>query len=295
MINKILVKSILNKHKKRDAWFLDDYSINPYSGCSFNCLYCYIRGSKYGTNMASTLSAKVNAPEILEKELARRVDKKEYGIITLASATEPYQPIEKELKLTRKILEIILKHKFPLEVATKSTLVLRDLDILKEIDSKAILPDDLKNKLGHGVVISFSLSTLDEKLAKLLEPGAPSPKERLETARKCKNAGLFVGINYIPILPFLSNSDIQLEEMIKTAKNYGVDFVFVGALTLFGNGPADSKTLYYKFLEKNYPELVKKYKSLYRIFFAPPKDYQEQLEEKAKLYCKKYTINYGLI
>jgi len=72
MVDEIQVKSILNKHKKRDDWFLDDYSINPYSGCSFNCIYCSIRGSKYGKNMAKTLSAKINAPEVLEKQLKKK-------------------------------------------------------------------------------------------------------------------------------------------------------------------------------------------------------------------------------
>lgn len=289
MINKIQVKLILNKHKKRDSWFLDDYSLNPYSGCAFNCLYCYIRGSKYGANMAKGLAVKVNAPEILEKELARRAAKGEYGIIALSSATDSYQPIEKELKLTRTLLKIILKYKFPLEVATKSTLVLRDLDLLKEIGQQAILPKDLA-KLKSGVIISWSISTLDEKLAKIFEPGAPTPQERLETAKKCKEAGFFVGINFIPVLPFLSDSDEQLEKMIKTAKDYGADFVFVGGLTLFGNGPTDSKTLYYQALEKISPDLVSKYKSLYRIFFAPPKDYQKNLEEKAKKYVKNMIL-----
>lgn len=191
MVNEIQVKSILNKHKKRDDWFLDDYSVNPYSGCSFNCIYCYIRGSKYGENMAKTLSAKVNAPELLERQLSRRAKKGEYGIIALSSSTEPYMPIEERLKLTRKLLEIILKYKFPVEVATKSKLVLRDLDLLKEIDKNAIVPVDLKLKLKHGVIISFSISTLDEKLAKIVEPGAPKPIERLETMQKCKEEGFF--------------------------------------------------------------------------------------------------------
>jgi len=295
MINKIQVKSILNKHKKRDDWFLDEYSVNPYYGCSFNCVYCYIRGSKYGENMAKTFSVKVNAPELLEKQLARRAKKGEYGIIALSSSTDPYMPIEGKLKLTRKLLEIILKYKFPVEIATKSKLVLRDLDVLKEIDKNAILPPDLKTKLKHGVIISFSISTLDEQLTKILEPGAPKPMERLETMKKCKEKGFFTGVCFIPVLPFLSDSEEQLEEMIKTVKNYGADFVFVGGLTLFGNGPTDCKTLYYKFLEKYYPELVSKYKSLYRIFFAPSKEYQKKLEDKSKMLCKKYGIKNRII
>jgi len=295
MVNEIQVKSILNKHKKRDDWFLDDYSVNPYSGCSFNCIYCYIRGSKYEENMAKTLSVKVNALELLEKQLSRMAKKGEYGIISLSSSTEPYMPIEEKLKLTRKLLEIILMYKFPVEVATKSKLVLRDLDILKEIDKNAILPDDLNSKLKHGVIISFSISTLDEKLAKILEPGAPEPIERLETMKRCKEEGFLTGICFIPVLPFLSDSEEQLEKTIKTVKEYKADFVFVGGLTLFGNGPADCKTLYYKFLEKHYPELLPKYKSLYRIFFAPSKEYQREFEERTKRLCGKYGIKNRII
>ncbi len=245
--------------------------------------------------MAKSLSVKINAPEILEKQLARRAKKGEYGIIALSSSTEPYPSIEKRLKLTRKLLEIILKYRFPVEVATKSKLVLRDLDILREIDKSAVLPDDLKPELRHGVIISFSISTLDNKLAKILEPGAPEPMERLETMKRCKDEGFFTGVSFIPVLPFLSDSEEQIEETIRTVKDYGADFIFVGALTLFGKGPWDSKTLYYKFLEKNYPELVSEYKRLYRIFWAPSKEYQKELEERAKRLCEKYGIKKGII
>ena len=295
MVNEIQVKSILNKHKQRDDWFLDDYSVNPYEGCSFNCIYCYIRGSKYGENMAKTLSAKVNSPELLEKQLSRRARKGEYGIIALSSSTEPYMPIEEKLKLTRKLLEIILKYKFPLHVLTKSKLVLRDLDLLKEIDKNAVLPSDLKPKLKHGVIISFSISTLDEKLAKILEPGAPAPRERLETMKKCKEEGFLTGACYIPVLAFISDTEEQLDKMIKTAKDYGADYVLVGALTLFGNGPADCKTLYYKFLERYFPELLPKYKSLFKIFFQPTKEYQEELQERSIRICSNYKIKNRIV
>jgi len=290
IVKEIQVKSILNKHKKRDDWFLDDYSVNPYSGCSFNCLYCYIRGSKYGKNMAKTLSVKINAPELLEKQLSRRAKKGEYGVIALSSSTEPYMPIEEELKLTRKLLEIILEYKFPVHVLTKSKLILRDLDLLKEIDKNAILPSDLKPKLKNGTMITFSLSTLDERIAKIVEPKAPSPTERLETMKKCKENGFLTGACYAPTLPFISDAEEELDRMIKAAKDYGANYVFVGTLTLFGDGPSDCKTLYYKFLEKYYPELVPKYKSLFKIFSQPPKKYQRELEEKSKRLCKKYEI-----
>jgi DNA repair photolyase len=295
MVNEIKVKSILNKHKRRDDWFLDDYSINPYEGCSFNCIYCYIRGSKYGENMAKTLSAKVNSPELLEKQLQRRARKGEFGIIALSTSTEPYMPVEEKLGLTRKLLGVILRYKFPVHVLTKSKLVLRDLGLLKEIDKNAILPADLRSKLKHGVIISFSISTLDEKLAKILEPGAPPPKERLETMEKCKEEGFLTGVCYIPVLPFISDTDEQLDKMIKTAKDYGADYVIVGALTLFGNGPADCKTLYYKFLERYFPELVPKYKSLFKISFQPTREYQQKLHEMSTSICSKYNVKHRII
>ena len=295
MVNEIRVKSILNKHKRRDDWFLDDYSVNPYEGCSFNCIYCYIRGSKYGEKMAKTLSAKVNSPQLLGKQLSRRARKGEYGIIAFSSSTEPYMPIEEKLKLTRKLLEIILKYKFPVHILTKSKLVLRDLDLLKEIDKNAILPSDLKPKLKHGAIISFSISTLDEKLAKILEPGAPAPRERLETMKKCREEGFLTGVCYIPTLPFISDAEEQLDEMIKTAKDYGADYVLVGALTLFGNRPADCKTLYYKFLERYFPELIPKYKSLFKNSFQPTKEYQKELQERSIRICNKYKIKHRII
>jgi len=237
--------------------------------------------------MAGTLSAKVNAPDVLEQQLKSRAGKGDYGIVALSTSTEPYIRIEERLKLTRRLLEIILKYRFPVHVLTKSTLVLRDLDLLKEIDKHAILPEDLKQQLKRGLIISFSISTLDEKLSKILEPGAPKPTERLGTMRKCKENGLLTGVCYIPVLPFLSDSEEQLDEMIKTAKEWSADFVLVGALTLFGNKPADCKMLYYKFLERYYPELLPKYKSLFRIFFQPSKEYQKELGERSKRLCEK--------
>jgi len=287
MVKEVKVKSILNKHKKRDDWFLDDYSVNPYYGCSFNCIYCYIKGSKYGS---TELAAKINAPEILDRQLRHRAKKKEYGIIALSSSTEPYMHVERKFELTRMILQKILKYRFPVEIATKSKLVLRDLDVLEKIDSTAILPTDLAQRLGRGVIISFSISTLDEELAKIVEPGAPSPKERLETMLKCKQEGFLVGVNYIPVLPFLSDSEEDLDEMIKTAKDYGADYVLIGSLTLFGNEANDCKTLYYKFLEEYFPELVPKYKSLFKNSFAPPKRYQAKLAKISEGLCEKHGI-----
>lgn len=251
----------------------------------------YIRGSKYGENIGKEPTVKINAPTLLEKELARAVRKWGYGFIALSSATEPWMNIERKYEVTRRCLEVIARFRFPVHCLTKSTLILRDLDILKEIDENAILPEDLRGKLRHRVLITVSLSTLDENIAEVFEAGAPSPNERLKVLQKVKEQGFYTGIAYIPVLPFISDSSEQLEEMIKVAGEIGADYIFVGALTLYGVG----KELYYKVLEKHFPGLLPKYKSLFRIFSQPSRDYQIKLEERAKRLCKKYGVKYRIL
>lgn len=290
MVKEILAKTILNKHKRRDEWFLDDYSVNPYQLCEFNCVYCYIRGSKYGKNMTQGLAAKINAPELLEKALKRRAKKHEYGFIALGSSTEPWMYIEKKYEITRKCLEVILKFRFPVHCSTKSTLISRDFDLLKSIDQHAILPEDLRSKINHGALITFSFSTLDPKVAEIFEPNAPKPKERLETLQRAKDEGFFAGIAYMPILPFISDSYQQLEEMIKVAKELHVDYVFFSPLTLYGIG----KEIYFRILMNYFPGTVEKYRKIFGDKWYPKKTYTNPFFKKVYALCRKYGVKIGI-
>jgi DNA repair photolyase len=289
------VKSVLNKHKKRDSWFLDDYSVNPYEGCGFNCLYCYIRGSKYGENLAEKITVKQNAPEILDRQLANRAKKNQFGFIAVGSATDAYMQVDKELQQTRKLLTIILKHRFPVFISTKSTLIKRDIDLLKEIDQTAILPEGFPSSFPHRVILGFSLSTLDETIARQIEPGAPSPAERLETLHFCKENGLLAGVNAIPLLPFISDTDEELEKMVAAAKKYNADFILAGGLTLFGNEPAASKALVYRFLQRNHPDLLGKYEAMFKNNYYQPWQYQEELKKKVERLSKQYGIRNSIL
>jgi DNA repair photolyase len=294
-MKEISVKSILNKKKNRDSWFLDDYTLNPYEGCSINCQYCYIRGSKYGENMADTLSAKINGVEVLDRQLAFRAKKNQYGIIALASATDPYIKAEEKYQLTQRFLLTILRHRFPVLIITKSDGILRDIELLREIDRQAIHADDLKGKISRGAIVSFSFSTLDAEIAATLEPGALLPQQRLELMKKCSDAGLFVGMNCIPVLPFISDSEERLSELIHAGKEHGADYVLIGGLTLFGSTAADSKVLYQKFLERRFPHLISEYKKLYRVFPSPSPDYIVQLNERAKRLCNQVGLRRGIL
>ncbi len=295
MLHNKTVKSVLNKHKKRDDWFLDDYSVNPYEGCSCNCLYCYIRGSKYGENMEEKLSVKINALEVLEKQLRSRAGKGQYGIVAVGTGTDAYMHHEAQFRMTEGMLKLMLKYRFPVFISTKSTLITRDIDILKEIDRSAILPPDLKPILGRGVIVSVSISSMDERVCSMLEPGAALPSERLNTLKQLKQAGFLAGVNAIPVLPFISDSNAELEKIIAASKEHDADYILVGGLTLFGKEPADSKPLYYKFLERYDSTLLPEYERFYGNYPYPPRQYHEQLKKKATVICEKYNLRTSII
>jgi len=284
------VKSILNKHKKRDSWFLDDYSINPYEGCGFNCTYCYIHGSKYGENLAEKIVIKKDAAAILDKQLANRAKKNEFGFIAVGSATDAYLQVEDEIGLTKESLQLILKHKFPVFISTKSELIKRDIDLLKQIDANAILPEDLKQNPGRGVIISFSFSTLDEKLSKQLEPGAPSPQKRLETLKLFCDNGFLCGVNAMPLLPYISDTEEEIEKIVAAAKQYSANYILIAGLTLFGNDERDSKQLVFRFVRNNYPDLLEKYEKMYESVYYTSWQYQQELKKRSDALCEKYKI-----
>lgn len=289
-------KTILNKTKRsaltgrRDAWFLDDYTINPYSGCSFNCLYCYIRGSKYGEHMEDKLSVKENAVELLDKQLALRAKKNQFGYIVVSSATEPYLQFEKELGLTRKLLEVILKHRFPVHVITKSDLVHRDFDLLHEIDRNAILPEELKDNPGRGTIITFSFTTVDDHIASIFEPGATPPSVRLKAHEAAVREGFLSGVSMMPLLPFITDTTESLDAMFTAFKSAGSHYVMPATITLFGNGPSDSRTLVFRAVDKHFPQLSEKYRKLFVAGTELPKYYNEAFRKKGLELAEKYSI-----
>ena len=288
-------KSILNKSKKRDPWFLGDYTISPYSGCSFNCLYCYIRGSKYGLHMEDKLAVKSNAVELLEKQLALRARKNQYGIIVLSSSTDPYLQIEKDQLLTRQLLEIILKYRFPLHIITKSDLVVRDFDLLHAIRERAILPADLAGNLQHGLFITFSFSTLDSSIGKIFEPGATAPPDRLIAMKQALQNGFHSGVSLMPLLPYITDTAEHLETMFSVFHNVGVNYIFPASITLFGTEAHDSRTLVMKAIEKHYPQLLEKYRSLFAQGYQVPHSYSKVLSQKTKDLSLKYGLKNSII
>lgn len=294
MPREIEVKSVLNRKKTRDSWFLDDYTLNPYSSCSFNCLYCYIRGSKYGSNLAESLSVKTNAVKLLDKQLALRAKKRQYGFIVISSATDPYLQIEEKYELTRQALEVILKHRFPVHIITKSNLIERDFDLLSKIDKNAILPTDLEH-IKRGVIISFSFSTLQDHIGKIFEPGATLPTERLKTLQKVIDQDFLTGVCLMPLIPYISDTTEQLHLAFSTFQKMAIDYILPATITLFGNEKADSKTLMLNAIQKNFPELVEKYDRFFSSGNEMPDYYLNKFHEKMKELCSEYDLSDSII
>ena len=245
--------------------------------------------------MEERLAIKTNATEILEKQLKNRAAKGQYGFVAVGSATDAYLPQEATYKLTEAFLKLLLQYKFPVFISTKRTLITRDVELLKRIDKEAILPADLAVSLQRGVILSVSLSTLDERIAATLEPNAIPPIERLQLVRQLKQEGFLVGVNAMPLLPFISDTPEELEKIIAAAKEHEADYILPASLTLFGNGPADSKTLVYKFLERFNVDLIPHYDELYNGNPYPPRQYQAALKQRADALCKKYNIRNSIL
>jgi DNA repair photolyase len=294
MANHIQAKTILNRKQKRDSWFLDDYTLNPYSGCSFNCLFCYIRGSKYGEHMERKLAVKANAPTLLEKALKLRSRKKQHGFIVLASATDPYLQLEKETRLTRRLLEIILQYRFPVHLLTRSDLVLRDLDLLQEIDRQAIVPEDLRQSVGRGLIMTFSFSTVDDEIARIFEPGATPPSQRLEVMQSVADLGLLTGVSMMPLLPYISDTAAHLEQMFAAFRDHGAHYVMPAPLTLFGQGPSDSRTLVLRAVARHYPDLLPKYQQWFGTDEQPPLRYRHAFFLKMEELKEKYGLRHRI-
>jgi DNA repair photolyase len=288
------VKTILNKRKGKRTLFMEDYTLNPYMGCSFNCTYCYVNGSKYA-DKTSSLIVKSNAYELLLTQLKNKTKNNKRGLLSLGSASECYMPIEKELYLTRDLLKLINRFKFPVHIITKSNLILRDIDILKKIQESAILPKDIEEYPDLKTIITFSFSTTNDSIAEIFETNAPRPSERLKTIKKLKKEGFLVGATLMPILPFISDSKEELNKIFSDFKKCNIDYVLPGGLTLFGNETEGCKGDYYKKLEKYFPKHLNKTKQLFKNKDYPNPNYFKKIYKNIEEIAKKQNIKTSII
>ena len=230
-------KSIISRNDSPDIPFTQ--SINPYRGCEHGCIYCYARPSHAFVNLSpgvdfeTRLFAKVNAAELLRKELAK--PGYQCDVISLGANTDPYQPIERQYKITRGILEVLAECENPVGIVTKNALIERDIDILAPMAKKNL------------ATVFISLNNLDHDLARRLEPRCSAPARRLEAMRRLSAAGIPVGVLVAPVIPFLT--DHQIEPVLEAAYAAGARSTGYVLMRL----PWEVKNLFRNWLETHYP------------------------------------------
>ncbi|MBN2411113.1 radical SAM protein [candidate division KSB1 bacterium] len=252
-IREIEAKSILRKYRKIDSWFLSGYGMNLYRGCTHNCVYCDGRAEGYYVEgeFGHDVTVKINAIDILKRELdpnRKRVPLKSCFILLGGGVGDSYQPTEKKYLLSRKTLELLNNFNLPVHVLTKSTLIERDMDILKSINDK------------NRVIISFSFSSADDKTSVLFEPGVPVPTKRLETLVKFKKQGFACGMFLMPVIPYVTDKPEIIEQAVKAAVEAGIDFIIFGGMTL---KQGRQKDYFMNVLRGNYPQLAAGYDHIY--------------------------------
>lgn len=248
--------------------------MNLYRGCLHGCIYCDARSTCYGfTHAFEDIEVKKNAPELLEKALR---SKRKKCMIGTGAMCDPYLPLEDELKLTRRCLELIDQYEFGVAIQTKSTGILRDLDVLTSIHHKA------------KAVVQMTLTTYDESLCKIVEPAVSTTRERFEALLKFKEAGIPTVVWLSPILPFINDT----EENIRGILEYCVEAGVKGIIS-FGMGLTlrdGDREYYYRALDRHFPGLKQKYRETYGNAYELPSPKNSELMRIFQNVCRENGI-----
>jgi DNA repair photolyase len=266
-------KSMINRLRHVDDWFWASYTVNPYRGCAHGCIYCDARANQYGLSESfeETVLVKDNAAEVLDRQLPRL----KRAVVAMGGVCDSYQPIERERGVTRSVVEVLCRHSFPVQVLTKSDLVLRDLELYQEVARRS------------WVCVFFTITTFDEQIAGRFEPGASPPERRLEAMRAVTDAGLVTGVAMMPLLPGISDDDGNMEDVVKRVEDAGGQFVLAAGLTLKEGA---QRSRYMGFLDQYYPQIVPLYHQLYGEGYETRGDYAPLLLRRAREICARHGI-----
>ena len=270
------VRSILNRCDSERVPF--GWTVNPYRGCEFGCVYCYARYThEYmeldGADFERKIYVKEHAGWLAGRDLAEEDVSGQH--IAIGTATDPYQPAEGEFHATRAILERMAKREgLSVSITTKSDRVVSDLDLLREIAARSSLS------------INLSMTTLRPRLARLLEPRAPRPDLRLAAVRKLRDAGLEAGVLAMPMLPGLTDGDADLDALARAAAEAGAQWFAASAVFLM---PSAQKQ-FFPFLEKRWPKLARRYREWYSKNAYAPEEYRKQLSARVAALRQKHGL-----
>lgn len=253
------------------------WSLNPYRGCQHACVYCYARTThtyfnlSAGEDFSRILFVKTNLVDRLAIELSRKFW--DGGEVVVGSATDPYQPIEGRFRLTRNCLAVLAQHHVPVSIITKGTLILRDLDMLWELQQQRHL------------TVLFSIPTIDRVIWRHTEPGTPPPEKRLEVLERLRRRGIQAGVMMAPILFGISDGEDQIRRTAQAAFDHGALFVHAKGVRL----DAVVRKVFYAFVDANYPHLSQAYRLWYRDGTNPPGYLRRELDRRSAPHISPYT------
>jgi len=272
------VRSLLNRCTSARMPFT--WTINPYRGCEFACKYCYARYThefmemRDGLDFERKIFVKQHAAELLRHDLKKVKPDED---IAIGTATDPYQPAERRFGITRAIMEELARHRgLSIGVVSKSTLMLRDVDVFRQIAA------------SNDFEVTLTITTVDAHLARILEPRTPRPDLRLEVLRKLTQAGIRAGVIVAPVMPGISDSPQQLDALVKAAKEAGAHYIFANALFL----KPCSEAIFMPWLEREFPALAEKYRQRYHARAFLPAAYRKRLSSLMKALRRKHGF-YG--
>jgi DNA repair photolyase len=272
----IPAKQILTPRKDNDNWFGINYNMNIYRGCCHGCIYCDSRSDCYQIKDFHIVRGKENAIEMINDELK---SKRKRGVIGTGAMSDPYNPLEKEYKLTRKALELINRYNFGVAIATKSDLVTRDIDLLKEI------------KMHSPVIVKITITTADDELCKKIEPQVALSSRRFEAINQLSKNGIFAGILLMPILPFIQDSDENILKIINLAAQNGAKFIYPAfGVTLRQN----QREYFYKSLDESFKGVKQKYINEYGFSYNCTSIRAKELWKLFKSECDRLGILYKM-
>ncbi|HEU5352099.1 MAG TPA: radical SAM protein [Terracidiphilus sp.] len=254
-----------------------DWAINPYRGCEFACRYCYARYTHEFLEMTPEdfehkIYFKQNAAWLLEQELKHR---KPGEHIALGTATDPYQPLERRQRVTRSILEVFARTRgFQLGIVTKSALIARDIDLLREIDQR------------HTLTIHLTVTTMNAQLARILEPRAPRPDLRMQTLARLRQAGLRAGVLCSPLMPGITDTRTSIAAVARAASGSGASFFAAGALFL----KPCSKPTFLRFVEEHFPGQLAAYQQRYAEHAFVSAAYRRRVAGLVESICREYRL-----
>ncbi|MCL2839201.1 MAG: radical SAM protein [Defluviitaleaceae bacterium] len=269
-------KHMVFKNKSPNQWFGLDFNMNIYRGCSHGCIYCDSRSDCYHVTNFDIVKPKENALEIIRDDLRRKV---KTGVIGTGAMSDPYNPLEKDLKLTRNALELINAFGFGASLTTKSAGIARDADILQDIKSHS------------PTIIKFSITTADDDLCKKLEPHTSITSERFTALQTLAHHDIFCGVLIIPMLPFVTDTEENIIRILRMAKDSGAKFVYTYMGMTLRKG---SREYFYNQLNTIFPDVKEKYEKRYGIRYSCNSPRAKKLWSVFTSECEKLGLLYDM-